>query len=74
MMTKRLRAAVVGLGVVAALSPVSISTSAGVMVQTACAEGTCCKEAGSDCIINGILTENAYKAAKPGPCSGQNES
>lgn len=74
MTNKRLRVTVVALGVLAALSPVSISTSAGLTVQAACAEGTCCKEAGSDCIINGILTENAYKAAKPGPCSGQNES
>jgi hypothetical protein len=40
-------------------------------VAKACADGTCCPEAGSDCIINSIVTEDAYKASKPGPCSNQ---
>lgn len=68
---RKLRRAVVLLGALAGASPVSLSTSAGLVMATACADGTCCPEVGSDCFINGTLTENAYKAAKPGPCSQQ---
>lgn len=71
MTTKRLRIAVVVIGALAGMSPVSLSTSAGLRVARACADGTCCPEVGSDCIINGILTQDAYRAAKPGPCSNQ---
>ncbi|HEX6373609.1 MAG TPA: hypothetical protein VF006_32080 [Longimicrobium sp.] len=71
---KQARMGVVAFGVLAGVSPISFSTSTGVSIAKACADGTCCPEAGSDCFINGILTENAYKAAKPGPCSGQNDS
>lgn len=71
MVTKRVRLAMVAVGALAGMSPVSLSTSAGFEVAKACADGTCCPEAGSDCIINGILTENAYMASKPGPCSNQ---
>lgn len=68
---RKLRAGIVLLGAVAGISPVSISTSAGLVVAEACADGTCCPETGSDCFINGVLTENAYKASKPGPCNQQ---
>lgn len=68
---RKLRAATVLFGAVAGMSPISISTSAGLVVAEACADGTCCPEEGSDCFINGILTENAYKASRPGPCSDQ---
>lgn len=71
MTTKRVRVAMVAFGALAGMSPVSLSTSAGLEVAQACADGTCCPEEGSDCIINGILTQNAFRAAKPGPCSNQ---
>lgn len=71
MSRKRIRLGIVALGALAGMSPISISSSAGLEVAKACADGTCCSEAGSDCIINGILTENAYRAPKPGPCSQQ---
>lgn len=69
--TKRVRVAVVAFGALAGMSPVSFFTAAGLEVATACADGTCCPEEGSDCIINGILTQNSYRAATPGPCSNQ---
>lgn len=71
MNARKLRIGVLLFGAAAGASPVSLSTSAGFVVAEACADGTCCPEAGSDCFINGIITENAYKAAKPGPCSQQ---
>lgn len=58
-------------GVVAGMSPITVTESGRLAVAEACADGTCCPETGSDCFINGVLTENAYKATKPGPCSQQ---
>lgn len=68
MIARKRRIGVVILGALAGASPVTFSTSAGFAVATACADGTCCPETGSDCFINGILTENAYKLSRPGPC------
>lgn len=59
------------LGALAGASPISFSSSAGFVVAEACADGTCCPETGSDCFINGILTENAYKLSRLGPCKAQ---
>lgn len=70
MSRRRIHMGIVGFAVLAGVSPISISTS-GLEEAKACADGTCCAEAGSDCIINGILTKDAYKAAKPGPCIRQ---
>jgi hypothetical protein len=74
MNTKRVRTGILAFAVFAAVSPVSISTARGLEVSQACADGTCCPEVASDCFINGIPTANAYKASKPGPCSGQQQS
>ena len=51
-----------------AATPLTLSPSEGVQVATACADGTCCPEQGSDCIINGILTQNAYAKLTGGKC------
>jgi len=64
----RLQSGLLLIAALAGMSPVSISTSAGLVITEACADGTCCPETGSDCFINGILTENAYKLDRPGPC------
>ena len=42
----------------------------GLVVATACADGTCCGETNSDCIINNIITYNAYRKTGGGSCNG----
>lgn len=40
--------------------PVSFSTEHGVVLTEACADGTCCAEMGSICVINDIVNPNGY--------------
>lgn len=53
----------------AALAPLTVGADGRISVAAACADGTCCPETGSDCIINNILTENAYRKTGPGSCN-----
>lgn len=50
-------------------APVTI-TEDGLGLAVACADGTCCYEAGSECIINNILKPDAYRKAGAGACGG----
>lgn len=53
----------------AVAAPVRWSASRGLIAaEAACSDGTCCSEPNSDCIINNILTENAYRKTGPGSC------
>lgn len=58
-------AIIVSTGTVA---PVRWSPEHGLISATACADGTCCFEQNSDCIINQVVTENAYRKTGPGSC------
>lgn len=40
------------------------------IVSDACADGTCCPEPKSDCIINNIVALDHYRKAGAGPCGG----
>jgi hypothetical protein len=52
-----------------AAAPVRWSPDTGLVAATAaCADGTCCDEPRSDCIINNILTIDAYRKASGGSC------
>ena len=66
--TRRLRLALVGGSIMAALSPVTVSSSGRLVPLRACADGTCCTEDKSICIINSIRTDNAYYKG-PGSCA-----
>jgi hypothetical protein len=66
--TRKLRLALLGGSILAALSPVTVSTSGRLIPLRACADGTCCAEDKSICIINGIRTDNAYYKG-PGSCA-----
>ncbi|SOD02975.1 hypothetical protein SAMN05216486_10720 [bacterium JGI 053] len=58
--------AIVCLG---AAAPVKWSPDTGLIeAEAACADGTCCDEPLSDCIINNILTIDAYRKASGGSC------
>jgi hypothetical protein len=62
---------IVGSGAVclAVGAPVRWSSGRGLVAATAaCADGTCCAEANSDCIINNITTYNAYRKTGAGSC------
>lgn len=49
--------------------PLAWSPSRGVeTAAAACDDGTCCPQEGSDCIINGILTHDAYAKLGGGSC------
>ena len=53
----------------AVAAPVRWSFGRGLVVaMAACADGTCCAEANSDCIINNIITYNAYRKTGAGSC------
>lgn len=54
------RLLVVGGGILGALSPVTMSSSGRIVPARACADGTCCAEDKSVCIINNIRTDDAY--------------
>jgi hypothetical protein len=59
---------------VATAAPVSWSSDRGLIAAEAvCADGTCCSEMNSDCIINGILTANAYRKTGEGSCKGPSQ-
>lgn len=63
-----------GLPVLAgAFVPLTISPGRGLHVNAACADGTCCAELKSDCIINNIRTPDAYAKLSGGSCSGAEE-
>ena len=49
-------------------APVRWSPDKGLIAAAACADGTCCPEPNSDCIINQIVTQNAYRKTGPGSC------
>lgn len=54
--------------VIATLAPLEYSAAGGVRISVAaCMDGTCCGEPKSDCIINNILVENAYRKSE-GKC------
>jgi hypothetical protein len=63
---------IVGSGAVclAVAAPVRWSPGRGFVEATACADGTCCGETNSDCIINNIITYNAYRKTGGGSCNG----
>lgn len=42
------------------LAPMEWSGSGSLKAAQACADGTCCTEEGSICIINNVETKNAY--------------
>ena len=71
--TRKLRLALLGGSVLAAMSPVTVSSSGRLVPAQACADGTCCAEDKSICIINGIRTDNAYYRG-PGPCTPPQET
>jgi hypothetical protein len=59
-----LSAAIVCLGTVSPLE-----WSHGRLIEaTACADGTCCPEPGSLCIVNNMVIHNYYLKAGGGPC------
>jgi hypothetical protein len=62
---------IVGTGAVClgVAAPVRWSSGRGLVVAAAaCADGTCCPEANSDCIINSIITYNSYRKTGAGSC------
>lgn len=57
-LSRRLKLA--GLAVGLLLVPVSFSPQSGLQASQACADGTCCYEAGSICGLNGTNYTNYY--------------
>lgn len=68
--TRKLRRVLVGASILGAISPITVSSSDGIVPAQACADGTCCPEDKSICIINDIRTENAFHRGT-GPCINQ---
>lgn len=58
--TWKLRLVLLGSSIVAAISPVTVSSSGALVPAKACADGSCCPEDKSICIINDIRTDNAF--------------
>lgn len=65
----RTRWRIAGLTLALSAAPVTFSTTGGVEAAQLCADGTCCPENKSDCIINGILRENHYALLGGGSCN-----
>lgn len=68
--TRKLRLVLLGGSILGAISPITVSSSGAIVPAQACADGTCCPEDKSICIINDIRTDNAYHKGT-GPCSDQ---
>lgn len=49
--------------------PLTLGPAGEIRQSAACADGTCCPEPGSDCIIDNKLTENAYARLSGGACT-----
>lgn len=58
--TWKLRLVLLGSSIVAAISPITVSSSGAFVPAQACADGTCCSEDKSICMINDIRTDNAF--------------
>lgn len=67
---RKLRLILLGGSILGAIAPITVSSSDGIVPAQACADGTCCAEDKSICIINDIRTDNAYYKGT-GPCSNQ---
>jgi hypothetical protein len=68
--TRKLRLVLICGSILGAISPITVSSSNGIVPAQACADGTCCPEDKSICIINDIRTENAFYKGT-GPCINQ---
>lgn len=63
------RRMVIAAAVLGSTLPLSLSPTGRIEVTTAaCADGTCCYQKGSLCIINGEQTKEAYWSGGAGPC------
>lgn len=68
--TRKLRLVLLGGSILGAISPVTVSPSGAIVPARACADGSCCPEDKSICIINDIRTDNAFYKST-GSCLNQ---